>query len=89
MIDAEVRESLDVHAGRLLERHLSRSKEWFPHELVPWGSGRDFAPGQDSPIDGEPLPVGVSSALFVNLLTEDNLPHYFHVVASAFGADTA
>jgi acyl-[acyl-carrier-protein] desaturase len=31
----------------------------------------------------------VFSALFVNLLTEDNLPHYFHSVATAVGNGSA
>ncbi|HWG74531.1 MAG TPA: acyl-ACP desaturase [Acidimicrobiales bacterium] len=79
-------------AERLLERHLQRAKEWFPHELVPWSEGRDFE--RDSPAGSSeepdiPLPAGVKSALFVNLLTEDNLPHYFHVIAQALGDDSA
>ncbi len=31
--------------GRLLERHLATTKEWFPHELVPYSRGRDFERG--------------------------------------------
>ena len=30
---------------------------------------------------------GVRSALFVNLLTEDNLPHYFRTIDGLFGVD--
>ncbi len=50
---------LEPVVGRLLERHLGATKEWFPHELVPYSRGRDFAAGaewdpQDSylPLDG-------------------------------------
>jgi acyl-[acyl-carrier-protein] desaturase len=83
-------DALEARCGQLLERHLSRSKEWFPHELVPWSEGRDFPP-DDRAFDEETgaLTPGVRSALFVNLLTEDNLPHYFHTIAGAFGPDTA
>jgi acyl-[acyl-carrier-protein] desaturase len=88
-------EALEPVAAGLLERHLERSKEWFPHELVPWGQGRDFAPCLDpdsaSPgteVDGA-LAAGVASALFVNLLTEDNLPGYYHAIATGFGHDGA
>jgi len=67
----------------LLDTHLSRSKEWFPHELVPWSRGRDFEPGEVW--DGD----GVRSSLFVNLLTEDNLPHYFRSIDALYGSDDA
>jgi len=148
-----VAETIAENAERLLERHLQRSKEWFPHELVPWSRGRDFEPAEQRPAgtgpdrstagggergellrnqasrdDDEPevappgpgdagsaspptparvvpacaeadpaqatpgeanLPAGVRSALFINLLTEDNLPHYFHAIAGSFGTDSA
>jgi acyl-[acyl-carrier-protein] desaturase len=92
----ELPEALETTAGELLERHLQRSREWFPHQLVPWSLGRDFGPTDadtDTDTDDAPpvgaLSAGVRSALFVNLLTEDNLPHYFHAIALAFGADSA
>ncbi len=86
MSELEVSPSLSACAGTLLDRHLSMCKEWFPHELVPWSRGRTFEPG--APADETWLPAGVQSALFVNLLTEDNLPHYFHVLARAFDRDS-
>jgi acyl-[acyl-carrier-protein] desaturase len=79
---------LEPTAGRLLERHLAAAKEWFPHELVPWGRGQDFEPGYEwSPADADLSPE-VRSALFVNLLTEDNLPYYFRTIEGMFGADS-
>jgi acyl-[acyl-carrier-protein] desaturase len=72
-------------AAALLERHLGMAKEWFPHELVPWERASTF--------DAEPasclteMPEGVRSALFVNVLTEDNLPYYFDDIAHTFGTD--
>lgn len=71
----------------LTERHLSTSKEWFPHELVPWSRGRDFEPGVEWDPDEFPLPDAVRSALFVNLLTEDNLPYYFATIDRVFGGE--
>lgn len=84
----EVSDLVQDAAARLLERHLCRAKVWFPHELVPWSRGRDFSPGEACQPEEE-LPVGVQSALWVGLLTEDNLPHYFHVIAKAFPLDSA
>ena len=81
--------ALTPAAERLLERHLEAAREWFPHELVPWSRGRDFVPGETFDPEEAGLPDAVRSALFVNLLTEDNLPYYFHVLDRVFGADTA
>jgi acyl-[acyl-carrier-protein] desaturase len=82
-------EALEDQSALLLERHLQRSKEWFPHQLVPWGEARDFAPGTDGNEPEAGLSDGVRSALWVNLLTEDNLPHYYAAVAAAFDGDSA
>jgi acyl-[acyl-carrier-protein] desaturase len=80
---------LEPTAARLLDRHLSTSKEWFPHDLVPWSQGRDFEPGYEWSPDEVTLSDEVRSALFVNLLTEDNLPYYFRTIEAMFGRDTA
>jgi acyl-[acyl-carrier-protein] desaturase len=87
MDDAALLNELAPVAEQLLERHLANAKEWFPHELVPWGRGRDFEPGETFDPDEAPMDEGVRSALFVNLLTEDNLPHYFRTIDSLFGID--
>ena len=86
---AAVLSNLESTAGQLLERHLSTSKEWFPHELVPWSRGEDFVPGEAWDPEESPLPDATRSALFVNLLTEDNLPYYFHTIDRMFGAGDA
>jgi acyl-[acyl-carrier-protein] desaturase len=75
-------------AERLYDRHHAAAKEWFPHELVPWTQGRDFLAGEAWDPDEVPMPDGVRSALFVNLLTEDNLPYYFRTIEAMFGADS-
>jgi acyl-[acyl-carrier-protein] desaturase len=82
MDDATLLTELRPTANDLLDRHLGMAKEWFPHELVEWRS---------PPVAGsaEPLPDGVTSALFVNVLTEDNLPYYFASIDRLFGRDGA
>ncbi len=74
-------------ARQLVDRHLSNAREWFPHEMVPWGRGQDFAPGEEWCADQAPMDEALRSALFVNLLTEDNLPHYFWTIDRTFGND--
>jgi acyl-[acyl-carrier-protein] desaturase len=72
-------------AEKLMERHTNSSKEWFPHLYVPWSRGRDFAEDEEWDPEEFPLPDAVRDALFVNLLTEDNLPYYFHTIDNVFG----
>lgn len=73
----------------LLERHLSSVKTWHPHTLVPWSRGRDFEPDYEWDPRETDLPEVVRSALYVNLLTEDNLPYYFRDIERMFGRDGA
>ncbi len=80
---------LEPTAEKLLERHLASTKEWHPHTLVPYSRGRDFEADYEwSPEDAN-VPAEIRSALFVNLLTEDNLPYYFRDIERMFGKDGA
>ena len=78
-------EELVPVAERLTQRHYDTCKPWYPHEYVPWSLGRDFDSGDVWDPTETPLPDGVRSALFVNLLTEDNLPYYFQTIDKMFG----
>jgi len=35
---------LEPLAGELFDRHLAATREWFPHELVPYERARPFDP---------------------------------------------
>jgi len=83
--DAELLREMTPVAEELFERHLKRCKHWYPHEHVPWSEGRDFAVGER--IEEFQLPEAVRSSLFVNLLTEDNLPYYTLALTSLTGMD--
>lgn len=85
--DAALQQALAPVARELVDRHLSNAREWFPHEYVPWERGRDFASGYEWEPAESPMSEPVRSALFVNLLTEDNLPHYFWTIDRTFGGD--
>jgi acyl-[acyl-carrier-protein] desaturase len=80
---------LEPVAGRLLDKHLAQAKEWFPHEMVPYSRGRDFVAGEAWDEHEVPMDPAVRSSLFVNLLTEDNLPYYFRTIEAMFGRDSA
>ena len=89
MDDRTLLAELEPVAGKLYDRHDKAAKEWFPHALVPWSRGRDFEPGVDWEPDELAPPPPVRSALFVNLLTEDNLPYYSMEIHEMFGAGGA
>jgi acyl-[acyl-carrier-protein] desaturase len=78
---------LAPEAERLLERHLAASKEWFPHQLVPWDEVLKHDPRGEFDPGYCPMPDAVRRALFVNLLTEDNLPYYTTEITRLFGID--
>ena len=79
---------LEPLAAQLLDRHLSAAKPWSPHELVPWSRAGDF-PEVGTPEGEVDIDPALRSALFVNLLTEDNLPYYFRDIERMFGRDGA
>lgn len=88
MTSSELAGVVECTAVDLLARHLGVAKEWFPHQLIPWEEAAELGPDAGRSVHQE-LSPGVSSALWVGLLTEDNLPHYYHAVASSFAPDSA
>ena len=93
---AQILAEIEPVAGRLLERHMGVAKEWFPHEMVPYDRAKNFEPGaQWVPTDADFGDAGIEidepvrDALFLNLLTEDNLPYYFRDIDRLFGSDSS
>jgi len=82
---------LEPVVAQNIDRHLSVAREWFPHDYVPWGRGRDFAflGGEDWVPQDSPLDPVAKVAMTVNLLTEDNLPSYHREIATRFTRDGA
>jgi acyl-[acyl-carrier-protein] desaturase len=68
-------EEIAPDVERLYNRHLESPRLWYPHEQINWGEGEDFGAHPWSPGD-YPIGEGVRSSIYVNLLTEDNLPYY-------------
>ncbi|MEA2716479.1 MAG: acyl-[acyl-carrier-protein] desaturase, partial [Actinomycetota bacterium] len=87
MNETDLLHELAPEAERLLERHLSVSKEWFPHQLVPWERAAKYDPRSPWDIEAHPMDEAVRQALFLNLLTEDNLPYYTSKIDDMFGID--
>jgi acyl-[acyl-carrier-protein] desaturase len=87
MDDASLLRALEPVAEALFERHLAQAREWFPHEYVPWDRGPEVVVGRPWHPGLSAVPEAVQSALFVNLLTEDNLPYYLRDVQRLLGTD--
>src|SRR3954467_2457748 len=88
---AAVLTELEPVVAQNLDRHLRIAKEWHPHDYVPWDEGRNFAflGGEDWSPEQSRLDETAKAAMFVNLLTEDNLPSYHREIATRFGRDGA
>ena len=94
MDDASLLRELEPTVEQLFDRHLATTKEWFPHQHVPYGRGRDYRPDEvwspdDADLGGSTIDDAARSSLIVNLLTEDNLPYYFRTIERELGADGA
>jgi acyl-[acyl-carrier-protein] desaturase len=89
LTDLQLFQELEPVVERLLNRHLSMSKAWNPHDYIPWSDGKNFyalggqhwEPGQSQLSDLAQV------AMVQNLLTEDNLPSYHREIAMNFGMD--
>ncbi len=82
---------LEPVVAQNLDRHDRMAKEWHPHDYVPYDEGRNFAAmgGEDWSPEQSRLDDTAKAAMFVNLLTEDNLPSYHREIATRFGRDGA
>ena len=96
MDERKLLKEIEPVAGDLLNRHLGVAKEWFPHEMVPYSRGKDFVPGSqwdkndaDFGSVSNEMSEAVRASLYVNLLTEDNLPYYFRDIDQLFSNDGA
>jgi acyl-[acyl-carrier-protein] desaturase len=89
--DLEMIQQLEpvVEAG--LNQHLASTKDWYPHDYVPWSDGGNFATlgGKDWDLRQSRLSELARVAMITNLLTEDNLPSYHRAIAGHFSLDGA
>jgi acyl-[acyl-carrier-protein] desaturase len=78
-----------VEAG--LNQHFAATRNWSPHDYVPWSDGSNYSAlgGSDWEVERSPLSELARIAMVTNLLTEDNLPSYHRAVAGYFTLDDA
>ena len=81
--EAALLTEIEPAIGKLIDRHLTVAKEWFPHDFIPYSQGRDFDKEPWTP-DQARLSGVAQTAFEVNLLTEDNLPSYHYLIRAIF-----
>ncbi len=91
-VQARLIRELEPAVAIELERHINTTKDWYPHEYVPWSEGRTFA----GPLNGDAweakdskLTAVAADSLVLNLMTEDNLPSYHTEIANSMARDGA
>ena len=91
LTDPQLLHELEPVVERLLNRHISKFKEWNPHDYIPWSDGKNFYAlgGQHWEPEQCELSDEARVAMVQNLLTEDNLPSYHREIAMNFGMDGA
>ncbi|BBX90436.1 acyl-ACP desaturase [Mycolicibacterium boenickei] len=89
LTDAVLQAELEQIAEQNLNRHLATTKDWYPHDYIPWESGSSFAAagGRDWDPEQSQLSDVARAAMITNLLTEDNLPSYHREAAGSFSQD--
>jgi len=91
LTDLELIHELEPIAEAGLNQHLASTRNWNPHDYVPWSDGSNYAPlgGHDWDTQQSRLSDVARIAMVTNLLTEDNLPSYHRTIAEYFTIDDA
>ncbi|MFA4081858.1 acyl-ACP desaturase [Mycobacteroides salmoniphilum] len=87
--DLELLHELEPVVEENVHRHLGVTKDWNPHDYVPWSEGKNYKAlgGQDWDPEQSKLSELAKVAMITNLLTEDNLPSYHREIAMNFTMD--
>ncbi|MBL3751545.1 acyl-ACP desaturase [Mycobacteroides abscessus] len=87
--DLELLHELEPVVEENVHRHLGVTKDWNPHDYVPWSEGKNYKAlgGQDWGPEQSKLSEVAKIAMITNLLTEDNLPSYHREIAMNFTMD--
>lgn len=89
MTDLQLLEELQPVVEQYMDRHMKMTKDWNPHDYIPWSDGKNYYAlgGQDWDPEQAKLSEVAQTAMVQNLLTEDNLPAYHREIAMNFGMD--
>ena len=91
LTDPEILSELEPVAATNVNRHEAMTKDWHPHDYVPWDAAAT-SPRWAASTGRRSSPSSATSrkaAMITNLLTEDNLPSYHREIAENFSLDGA
>ena len=91
LTDPQLIKELEPVAEAGLNLHLATTKNWNPHDYVPWSAASNYGRlgGRDWDEEQSGLSDLARVAMITNLLTEDNLPSYHRAIAVQFTVDDA
>jgi acyl-[acyl-carrier-protein] desaturase len=91
LTDLHLLHELEPVVEKNLNRHMTMTKDWNPHDYIPWSDGKNYYAlgGQDWDPEESRLSEVAQVAMVQNLLTEDNLPSYHREIAMNMGMDGA
>ncbi|CAJ1579722.1 acyl-ACP desaturase [[Mycobacterium] wendilense] len=89
LTDLQLLHELEPVVEQQINRHMKMTKDWNPHDYVPWSDGKNFYAlgGQEWDPEESKLSEVARTAMVQNLLTEDNLPSYHREIAMNFSMD--
>jgi acyl-[acyl-carrier-protein] desaturase len=91
LTDLHLLRELEPVAEAGMNQHLVSTKNWNPHDYVPWSEGRGYGTAGEGGWTPEQSRLSELAriAMVTNLLTEDNLPSYHRAIAEHFSLDDA
>ncbi|MBS9532408.1 acyl-ACP desaturase [Mycobacterium sp. M1] len=89
--DLQLLREFEPVVEKAINRHFSMTKDWNPHDYIPWAEGKNYYAlgGQDWDPEQAQLSEVARVAMIQNLLTEDNLPSYHREIAMNYSMDSA
>lgn len=84
MKNIEVLDALENDVELILSKHVNSRKNWYPHEIIPWEKYSEIKKnGFEYNVDK--VSKNLVSALYLLIMTEDNLPWYARTITGFIG----
>lgn len=82
----EILKTLEEDAKKIFTDHINSRKDWYPHEMIPWNRYSNIEKNGFE-YNVEKISKNISSAIYLLLMTEDNLPWYARTITGFIGSE--
>jgi len=82
----EILKTLEEDAKEVFSNHINSRKDWYPHEMIPWNRYSNIEK-YGFEYNKEKISENISSAIYLLLMTEDNLPWYARTITGFIGPE--